>query len=101
MTWKSTTQPLLCTPKPEPDDLDTHRRVPSGRVGTSVPAAGLASVAILHLNPHGGTVGVRGLAGTSHLMTAQRGRADVPTQLRTHHLPGTPHFSTAKSGKTQ
>ena len=55
----------------DPDDLDTRRRVPSGRVGTSVP--GLASDAVTHHDPLDGTVGVHGLAGTSHLMSAQRG----------------------------
>ena len=89
------------TPPSNPDDLDTRRRAPSGLTGAYVPEVGLVSLANMHLDPHDGTVGVRGLAGTSHLMSAQRGWADVPTQLRTHHLPGTPHiFPWGKVRKT-
>ena len=80
------------TPPSHPDDLDTRRRAPSGLTGASVPIVGLVSFANMQLDPLDGTVGVHGLAGTSHLMSAQRGQADVPTQLRTHLLPGAPHF---------
>ena len=41
-------------------------------MGASVPAVGLISVAVMHPDPHDGTVKVHGLAGTSHLMSAQR-----------------------------
>ena len=46
------------------------------RLGTrrrSVPVVGLVSFGDVQLDPHDGTVGVRGLADTSHLMSAQRG----------------------------
>ena len=56
-----------------PDDLDTRRRVPRGRSRKSVPVEGLVSFADVQLDPIGGTVGVGGLTGTSHLMSAQRG----------------------------
>ena len=63
----------LVTLPSHPDDLDTRRRVPRGRSRASVPAVGLVSFADVQLDPLNGTVGVGGLTGTSHLMSAQRG----------------------------
>ena len=62
------TSPFLLLP--DPDDLDTRRRDPSSRVGTSVPEVSLALDVIVELDP---LIGVRELAGTTHLMSAQRG----------------------------
>ena len=56
-----------------PDNLDTRRRDSGGRVGTSVPVTGHADIGGTDQHPDVGTVGVHGLAGTSHLMSAQRG----------------------------
>ena len=63
----------LVTCPSHPDNLDTQRRAPSGLPGASVPVAGLVRLANMHLDPHDGTVGVHGLSGTSHLISAQRG----------------------------
>ena len=63
----------LVTCPSHPDDLDTRRRAPSGLLGASVPVVGLVSFADMQLDPLDGTVGVHGLSGTSHLMSAQRG----------------------------
>ena len=66
-------QDLIGTHLPDPDDLNTQRSAPSGLTGASVPEVGLISVAVMQPDPDIGTAGVHGLAGTSHLMSAQRG----------------------------
>ena len=53
--------------------LNTRLRAPRGRPGASVPVAGLVRFADMQLDPLVGTVGVHGRAGTSLLMSAQRG----------------------------
>ena len=66
-------QDLSSTHLPDPDDLNTQWSAPSGLTGASVPEVGLVSVTVMQPDPHVGTARVRGLAGTEHLMSAQRG----------------------------